>query len=81
VPSEEFAFIEAGSIGRTTDTRQNWKGSLATFASPTISPVSSAMQTLVFLHRDVQPSKMFHAALLLLMLEARNKGDLVSPSA
>jgi hypothetical protein len=29
----------------------------------------------------VQSSKMVHAALLLLMLEARKHGDLVSPSA
>jgi hypothetical protein len=33
------------------------------------------------LDRYVQSSKMVHAALLLLMLEARNNGDLVSPSA
>src|SRR6202043_1768283 len=33
------------------------------------------------LDRYVQSGKMVHAALLLLMLEARNHGDLVSPSA
>jgi len=33
------------------------------------------------LDRYVQSSKMLHAALLLVMLEARNHGDLVSPSA
>src|SRR6185369_663254 len=33
------------------------------------------------LDRHVQSSKMLHAALLLLMLEARSHGDLVSPSA
>ena len=33
------------------------------------------------LDRYVQSRKMVHAALLLLMLEARNHGDLVSPSA
>src|SRR6185503_16656701 len=33
------------------------------------------------LDRNVQSSKMLHAALLLLMLEARSHGDLVSPSA
>jgi hypothetical protein len=33
------------------------------------------------LDRNVQSSKIAHAALLLLMLEARNHGDLVSPSA
>jgi hypothetical protein len=32
-------------------------------------------------HRNVQSSKIVHAALLLLMLEARNHDDLVSPSA
>src|SRR6476620_3972149 len=33
------------------------------------------------LDRNVQSSKILHAALLLLMLEARSHGDLVSPSA
>src|SRR6202008_362140 len=33
------------------------------------------------LDRYVKSRKMVHAALLLLMLEARNHGDLVSPSA
>jgi hypothetical protein len=33
------------------------------------------------LDRNVQSSKILHAALLHLMLEARNHGDLVSPSA
>ena len=34
-----------------------------------------------FLDRYIQSSKMLHAALLLLMPEARIRGDLVSPSA
>jgi hypothetical protein len=52
-------------------------GSLATLASRTILPASSTMQTLVSL-TDTS-SKIVHAALLLLMLEAAD-ADLVSPS-
>ena len=33
------------------------------------------------LDRNIQSNKIVHAALLLLMLEAGNHGDLVSPSA
>src|SRR5437867_710494 len=45
-------------------------GSLAAFTSRTILPVSSTMQTLVSLTETSQSSKMVHAALLLLMLQA-----------
>ena len=63
------------------NTASNAAGSLATFISRTILPVSSTIQT-GLLDRNVQSSKMLHAALLLLMLEARSHGDdLVSPSA
>jgi hypothetical protein len=61
-------------------TANNASGSLATFTSRTILPVSSTMQTLVSLTENIQSSKMVHAALLLLMLEAVHT-DLVSPSA
>jgi hypothetical protein len=55
-------------------------GSLATFTSFTILTISSTMQMLVSLADTSKSSKMVHAALLLLMLEAVTK-DLVSPSA
>ena len=60
-------------------TTSNAAGSLATFTSRTIFPVShNAVAGL--LDRNVQSSKIAHAALLLLVLEAVTT-DLVSPSA
>src|SRR5680860_932156 len=61
-------------------TASSASGSLATFTSRTILPVSSTMQTLVSLTETSSPAKWSMAALLLLMLEAVH-ADLVSPSA
>ena len=55
-------------------------GSLTTFTSRVILPVSSNADARV-LDRDIQSSKMAHVALLLLMLGARTTVTPVSPSA
>ena len=68
-----------GLLKRFFSTANNASGSLATFTSRTILPALSTMQ-MPILDRNVQSSKMVHAALLLLMLEAVFT-DLVSPSA
>ena len=65
------------AVGGFFSAANNASGSRASFTSRTILPRSSTMQTLL-LDRNIQSTKVVHAALLLLMLETVHT-DLVSP--
>src|SRR5262244_2072613 len=72
-PLRQRPSFQPNSLEAIDGVRQNCSraaGSLATLASRTILPASSTMQNARFLDRDIQSSKIVHAALLLRMLEA-----------